>query len=438
MLESSIEIGDDYRLPPALLDAASGGSNVLGLRTLRLRDAADENRAAIDRAFVQRILDDTPDMIVRCLADTTIIFANRAYAEAHGVDPEQLIGCRVADIARPVDPAALEAIFQSFGKDGEEYISTEMDFRRLDGRIATVFWTSRIFYGATGEVEEIQSVGRDVTELRSLLGKVERQNRELERLNQQISATNEGLKQFNRIVCHDLQEPLSKLNGYSEVLRQAVTTGDAEEIEFALGVIQDSAGRAGLLVRDMSRFARMSEQAPTWSTFRLAPFVDGVIRQLGRQIRDAGADVSLTIDQDLIVRGDLLHCRQIFLNLISNAVKYRSPERPARIAVVAKPVGLDGAFAVTVSDNGVGFDKVHARAIFEPFLRLRGGPARDGTGMGLTIAAAAARAQGFELTADGRIGEGSTFCLIIPPSNIDTAAGPGHAGERPELHHDVV
>lgn len=387
-------------------------------------------------AYFEQIVSDTPDMICRFLPDTTLTFVNRSFAEAHGSTPDRLVGRRIPDIERTLDRAKLLDQLAGLGSHGERYASIETEGRRLDGTIRNTLWLAAIFYDRNRKPVEVQAIGRDVTELRKLHKEIEQKNLELARLNAQLTTANEGLKQFNRVASHDLQEPLRKLKGYSAVLRHAIEEGNQADFETALEVMLDSAERASQLVSEVVRFARVADRRPEPLAIDLATLVDGVIGDLADPVALAGAQVLNGVDPALQIKGDPLQCRQIFLNLISNAVKYRCDTRSCRVEVVVNAT-QDGGLTVAVKDNGVGFDMAYAQTIFEPFRRLLGRPGPEGFGMGLTIAATAARTQGWSIAVESRVGEGTVFSVAIPASDIVSASRGAISGSS-RFEHGVV
>lgn len=161
----------------------------------------------------------------------------------------------------------------------------------------------------------------------------------------------------------------------------------------------------------------------------LRDVVERVTDDLSIAISDADARVSA--GPLPTVHGDAQQLRQLFQNLIENALKYRDHARPCEIDIVAEPCGADCAWRVSVRDNGIGFDPRAAEAIFLPFRRLQARTGSSGSGLGLTICGRIAERHGWSLKAKSVPGEGSTFTLEIPAAVSDqflNAPGGGATG----------
>ena len=237
----------------------------------------------------------------------------------------------------------------------------------------------------------------------------------LEQRNDELEIANENLKQFAYVAAHDLQEPLRKIQTFSDLVRNAVSEGNDEDVEYGVGVLIQSATRSRQLVSDLLDFSRTTNQVIECHPAQLAEVVNEVLESLQVQIEETGAriavdvaDVELNADRGLLTR--------LILNLVSNAMKYRQQGRTPEISVGVE-IGSDGSpAAIVVADNGIGFDPKFSDLIFRPFKRLHTREEFQGTGIGLAICATAARRHGWSLTADSEPATGSAFRINLTGS----------------------
>ena len=197
----------------------------------------------------------------------------------------------------------------------------------------------------------------------------------------ELSRSNEDLRRFAYVASHDLQAPLRTIGGFTEVLaasldRRELTAQQLELIDSITGGVADM----HRLIKDLLAYARL--EAPRLSTISLRESHDAVVAMLARDIEETMATVTMT-GGDQLVLGDAGQIRQLFLNLIHNALTYRAKDRPPAVTTTAQRTP-DGMVELAVSDNGIGIPPQHHERVFEMFRKLKKG---QGTGIGLAIVA---------------------------------------------------
>jgi PAS domain S-box-containing protein len=229
----------------------------------------------------------------------------------------------------------------------------------------------------------------------------------------QLERSNRDLQDFAYIASHDLQEPLRKIQAFSDRLG----AGYADRLDGTardyLDRMQAAARRGQAMVNDLLTYSRV--------TTRGQPFVPVA---LDRVARDVVAEFDLHLEQTAgqITLGDLptleadpTQMHQLLQNLIANALKFRRPEEPPAVSVTARPSeGLPDHVEILVQDNGIGFDEKHAERIFLPFERLHGRAEYPGTGIGLAICRRIVERHGGTITARSTPGQGTTFIITLP------------------------
>jgi light-regulated signal transduction histidine kinase (bacteriophytochrome) len=265
----------------------------------------------------------------------------------------------------------------------------------------------------------ITSIIRDVTfrrraelELKDFAARLQRSNRELE--------------EFASVASHDLQEPLRKIQAFGDRLtsRSAAALGDQGRED--LGRIQAAAARMRKLIDDLLSFSRIAMKAKPFRPVDLGRVVCEVISDLEGRIQETGA----TVDVGELPRidADPTQMRQLFQNLIGNALKFHRADIPVVVQVRAEPASAAAAEVptcqISVRDNGIGFDEKYAERIFNLFERLHGRSEYEGTGMGLAICRKIVERHGGTITARSIPGEGSTFLITTPLRHASDETSP--------------
>jgi PAS domain S-box-containing protein len=240
---------------------------------------------------------------------------------------------------------------------------------------------------------------------------------------QALAKVNEGLTQFAYIASHDLQEPLRKIGTFVDILVEGVASGNTDDVDYATRVVKESARRARSLIKDLLAWSRLSNRPLELAPLRFAGVVRDVLADLLAGRPGSESEVVDAMD-DVIVPADETQVRQLVENLLTNALKYRHPDRPGRIVLRLHRAGRRQCL-FEVEDNGIGFDPIHASQIFEPFRRLHSERDYSGTGVGLAICARVCEQHGWTIRGYGRPGAGATFRVSM---TVETDAAGADAG----------
>lgn len=246
--------------------------------------------------------------------------------------------------------------------------------------------------------------------LKELEDRVEQRTRELERTNRELESTNRELEAFSYSVSHDLRAPLRAIDGFSLILEEEHGASLDEDAKRVLGVIRKNTKRMGQLIDDLLRFSRLGRLAMTPVNVAMQKLVESIIEELraaesSRSLEFRIADLPPAVcDPQLI--------RQVWINLLGNAVKY-TRTRPQAVIQVAGSAE-ERELRYTITDNGSGFDPKYSNKLFGVFQRLHSSTEFEGTGVGLALVQRIVARHGGRVWADGRLNEGATFGFALP------------------------
>lgn len=244
----------------------------------------------------------------------------------------------------------------------------------------------------------------------SLESQVRERTEELRQKSAELTRSNAELEQFATIVSHELQEPLRKILTFGDLIKTMNKDPEKEETQY-LHKMEDAARRMQQLVEDILSLSRLTTNAKPLESVDLRELVLEIAADFESRVLQAGGRIE--IGPLPILKADSLQMRQLFVNLIGNAFKFRKKDEPPLIAVSSQRSG--GGFArVDVSDNGIGFEDQYAERIFKPFQRLNRKNDYPGSGMGLAICQRILMRHGGEIMAKSEPDKGSVFTVILP------------------------
>jgi signal transduction histidine kinase len=275
------------------------------------------------------------------------------------------------------------------------------------------------------EVENRKQANKALEEVNLLLeDKVKDRTKELTQANKELELNNIELQQYASVASHDLQEPLRKIMTFANMLndRYVRDNPDAEQL---LKRILASSERMRSLINDLLNYSKLSVASPFISA-DLNNIVEETISDLELSINEKGAQVMIeNLPHAEVIPGQM---RQVFQNIISNALKFSQKDRPPVIKIWAErihkkdmesEVNLNGDYLrIYVRDNGIGFDEVFLEKIFTLFQRLHGRTEYEGTGIGLAIVKKIIDKHNGLITAKSAEGEGTTFIIVLPVKQI--------------------
>ncbi|WP_339104911.1 PAS domain S-box protein [Haloterrigena salinisoli] len=311
--------------------------------------------------------------------------------------------------------------FDDLGIDEDEVAGATVDERFSDELVAEIGPYFRAVFEGESNTFEYQAHGRDVwahtLPLRNeddeiFAGMVMAQDvTERKEYERKLEESNERLERFAYAASHDLQEPLRMVTSYLTLLENryadAFDEDGREFLEFAV----DGADRMREMIDGLLEYSRVETRGDPFEPMDLDDIVDDVLEDLQFRIEETGAE--LTVEDLPRVEGDASQLRQVFQNLLSNALTYSGDESP-RIHVGAERRGDE--WVISVADEGIGIDPEDQDRVFTIFDRLHSRSEYDGTGIGLALCERIVERHGGEIWVDSEPGEGSTFSVALPAS----------------------
>jgi PAS domain S-box-containing protein len=364
-------------------------------------EITEQKRRERELARYKTVVETSPTGITIVDSDGEMQFANSRAEEIFGRSKD-----RINDLSFD-DPE-----WDEIGEDGEPLSRDELPFSRIveseeplfdqvsgvlrpDGERVWISVNGAPVYDDQGEINSVVFAIEDITE--------RKEHR------RQLEESNERLEQFAYAVSHDLREPLRMVTSYLQLLdrRYGDALGDDGEefLEFAV----DGAERMGEMIESLLEYSRVDTQGESFEPVDLDAILDEVRDDLQLRIDETDAEVSA--DNLPTVAGDASQLRQVFQNLVDNAIAYSGDESP-RIAIDAERT--DSRWRIVVSDHGIGIDPDDQDRVFEVFQRLHTSHEHPGTGIGLALCQRIVERHGGEIRVESEPGEGSTFSFALP------------------------
>lgn len=373
----------------------------------QIRSGADALNRQLDHARIraEAIVNSSDDSILTKSLDGIIHSWNPAAERMYGYSASEMIGNHINIIIPPAKQDEHATIMRNLVSGSKvERLHTERV--RRDG---VCFYVSLSVSPLIMEGETVGAVAiaRDITDVLETQLALEQQTRLLKSANQEL----EG---FSYSVSHDLRAPLRAISGFSRILVTEHSAQLDDEGERILSIIQRNIDEMELLIGELLRFSQIGRADLKRDTIDMRRLALGVWEQLTSV--DCGGDVEFHMDQLPKAEGDATLLKQVWVNLLDNALKYSSTRAARRITVSGTMT--DKELCYSISDNGVGFDMRYADKLFGVFQRLHGRVEFNGSGVGLAIVHRIITRHGGRVSAAGEVGRGACFTFCLPAPNF--------------------
>ncbi|MEO6995610.1 MAG: PAS domain S-box protein [Lacunisphaera sp.] len=379
---------------------------------LVFRDVSNERAAAAKLAAALHELDRffslSLDFLCISSADGYFKRASPAVTDILGWTVEEFLARPFMTLVHPDDIEATRKAVEQQIVRGEKVLQFENRYQHKDGTWRMLSWRS-----VPQPDGLMYATARDVTEAKRIETEIHRLNADLHRHAAQLETANKELEAFSYSVSHDLRAPLRHVQGYVDMLAREANHGLSPKGVRFLQTIADSARSMGQLIDDLLSFSRMGRTEMRETTVNLNQLVQEARNAL--ELATAGRDIRWKIAELPDAQGDPAMLRQVWANLLGNAVKYSRKRDLAEIEIGCAGKE-EGRIIFFVRDNGAGFDMRYAAKLFGVFQRLHHAEEFEGTGIGLANVRRIITRHGGRTWAEGCPDAGATFYFTLKPA----------------------
>jgi PAS domain S-box-containing protein len=363
------------------------------------------------RSFVEK----ANDIVYTVSPDGVFTYVSPNWKEILGHEVSEVEGKPFELFVHPDDFAVCRAILQKAFVSGEKQSGFEYRVKHRDGGWQWHTSNASVIRDTAGGITAFLGIARNITERKRAEEEIRKLNQELEQRvvdrTAQLQSANKELEAFAYSVSHDLRAPLRHIDGFVGLLQNRMKSSLDDQSRHYMETIADSANKMGILIDDLLSFSRMGRNEMSKSQVDLEKLVQDVIQELRPE--SEGRDIQWKISPLPMVVCDRAMLRVIWVNLISNALKFTRPREVAQIEIGCERSDKIEA-VIFIRDNGVGFDMQYADKLFGVFQRLHRQEDFEGTGIGLANVHRIISRHGGRIWAEGKIDQGATFYFSLP------------------------
>ncbi len=344
--------------------------------------------------------------------DYQFLSVNAAYEKMTGLTAERILGKTVVSVLPGIEPSWIKR----FGEVAITGNPTHFeDYTSVIGKYydVTAFCPEPGFFAV---------VVSDITERKKFELEIQNFNLVLENRvkdrTAELENANHELESFSYSISHDLRAPLRSIHGFSQIIIEEYSENLDPEVIHYFELIRKNATMMGNLVDDLLNFSRLGRQALNKITVDAGSLVEDVIASLQAEIDER--KIKVTISELPECEADPTLLRQVFVNLISNSIKFSSKQQDPAIEIGFETQVIEDGLSHSyffVKDNGVGFDMKFYDKLFGVFQRLHRAEDYEGTGVGLAIVDRIVKKHGGNIWAESKVGEGTTFYFTLGETN---------------------
>jgi PAS domain S-box-containing protein len=338
-----------------------------------------------------------------------ITFWNAGAERLYGFTEAETVGTTSHSLLKTHRTAGIESFLSALESTG--FWEGELEQTARDGRKIVV--ECRMTLRHDGQRAHVLEANRDITERKRTEDEIRRLNADLEQRvkerTAQLEAANRELEAFSYSVSHDLRSPLRAVDGFAQAVIDDFGERLPDDGQRYLRTIRKGAQRMGNLIDDLLAFSRLSRLPLT----RQAVSMDALAREMMAELLalEAGRGIDVSIDALPPCEGDPALLRQVWMNLLSNALKYTRKREHATVRVSSRDE--EGHMVYFVQDNGTGFDMLYADKLFGVFQRLHRQDEFEGTGVGLAIVQRIVNRHGGRIWTEASVDAGATFYFSV-------------------------
>ncbi|HEU5071042.1 MAG TPA: PAS domain S-box protein [Verrucomicrobiae bacterium] len=390
------------------LDAAGKPRQYVAIRA----DITERKAAEMAQLQLVAIVNSSDDAIIGKTLDGIITSWNSGAENIFGYTAVEMLGQTVLKLIPPERQTEETDILARIGR-GERLAQFETVRVRKDGSRVDVSLTISPILDGRGRIIGASKIARDITERKRAREQIQRLNADLERRvaerTAELETANKELEAFSYSVSHDLRAPLRAVSGFAGIVIEDFGGQLPAEGQRYLERIRSGGQRMGELIDDLLAFSRLSRQPLNRQLVDTRRVVQAALDETRAQRE--GRDLDLNVGELPACHGDPALLKQVWVNLVSNAVKYTRGKTPAVVEIGSARENDETVYFIR--DNGTGFDMQYAGKLFGVFQRLHRDDEFEGTGVGLAIVQRIVHRHGGRVWAEAAIGRGATFYLTL-------------------------
>jgi PAS domain S-box-containing protein len=352
--------------------------------------------------------------------DGYVTYYNSYWRQLTGLTNEQSLGDGGFAALHPDDR---EPIREQWNRHMQSTDDWETELRLYEAASKQYVWhlaRARPVLDEQGRVQHWIGTAVNIDRLKRAEAQLQQLNEELElRVADRTAAletANRELESFSYSVSHDLRAPLRAIDGFSRILAEDHAAELSPEARRLLGVVCENVRRMGALIDDLLAYSRLSRQPVRRQTIDMNELLTSIVAEQRAGWGERSVEVKFGRLPACV--GDAALLRQVWTNLLANAVKFTRKSQGAVIEIGSRiEPTRPGSYTYWIRDNGVGFDMKYAGKLFGVFQRLHPQTEFEGTGVGLAIVESIVRRHGGQVRAEGKIGEGATFFVSLPAND---------------------
>lgn len=370
---------------------------------------ADElQKTTVSKTYMDNIISSMNDALFVTDLNLTIEIVNRAACELLQYREEELLHRPLHQIFNPLESFPLES-------EGNPLLNTETSVITKQGLKIPVLLNCSFIKESNGKIKSLVVTIKDITDRKqaeeALIAKT-----------QKLAQSNAALQEFAYIASHDLQEPLRKISAFNERIQAKLGPAADEQIRDYLTRVHNATKRMQTLIQDLLTYSRITSQAQPFQQVNLSQIAMDVLNDLQFRIEQSKARIELGALPE--IEADPTQIRQLFQNMIGNAIKYHRDNVLPHVKISANIVThqtilyhwqSNNRFCeIIFEDNGIGIDPKYHQRIFGVFQRLHGRDQYEGTGVGLAICQKIVERHNGTIALESAVGEGSKFIVTLP------------------------
>lgn len=352
------------------------------------------------------LVQNSSDIVAVISADGTVSYKSPSIKRILGYEPENWQ--KAFEFVHPDDIATAENLLTKALNSPNVNLWAEFRLQHANGQMRDfeVIINNLL---SNPSVAGIVNTYRDINERKQAEAQIKKLNDDLKRRADELEAANKELEAFSYSVSHDLRAPLRGMHGFSRILLNEYAPQLAPEARYCLQMVQDNAQQMGHLIDDLLTFSRLSRSQLKKQPIAPTALVYQVLADLRHEQQDRKLEISIG---DLpICQGDPALLKQVWINLLANALKFTRQQEIAIIEVGYEQIDAEPIYFIR--DNGVGFDMQYAHKLFGVFQRLHSVEEYEGTGVGLAIVQRIVHRHGGRVWAKAEVNKGATFYFTL-------------------------